>query len=298
MRTLRAIAIGALITAAACSGKDKKAAADANLERDLALANAQTQQAQPSFQDTTVAPAPQPAARAVEKPPTPVRAPRASEKPTPKPPPPQPAQQAPQQQPAPTAVAQAPASATGSAPAAAPGPVHAEIDAGTPIALTSGSKVCSSSNMPGDKIVATLNADVTGTNGAVLPAGSSVVLEVASVKPGMSENDSEIFFSVRSIVVGDKTYNVSAQVTPLGQMQRAKVANADANADKKKVIGGAIVGGILGQVIGHSAKGTIIGAAGGAAAGAAAAKMSEKYEGCYPSGSPFKITLSQPLQMS
>ncbi len=152
--------------------------------------------------------------------------------------------------------------------------------------------------MPGDKIVATLNQDVTGTNGAVIPAGSSVVLEVASVKPGMSDNDAEIYFRVRSIVVGDKTYNVSAQVTPMGQMQRVKVENPDGNADKKKVIGGAIIGGILGQVIGHSTKGTIIGAAGGAAAGAAAAKMGEKYEGCFPAGSPFKITLSQPLQMS
>lgn len=301
MRPSSLLVLAALL--AACSDKAKsRAAADSDLARDLALASTQTQQ-QPTFQDTSVAPAPAKAAVVKEKPPAPapVRT-RVAEKPvvhTPKPVPP-PQKQQKQQAPAPApaqVVAQTPAPAPAVVPAPGPAPAHAEIGSGTGFALTSGGKVCTS-NLPGDKLVATLNSDVTGSNGAVIPAGSSVVLEVASVNNGQNGDNAQINFRVRSIVVGDKTYNVAADVTPLGTMQRTKVENPDQNADKKKVIGGAIIGGILGQVIGHNTKGTIIGAAAGAATGAAAAKMGEKYESCMPSGSPIRITLNQPLVMS
>jgi YmgG-like glycine-zipper protein len=284
---------------AACSDKTKsRATADSELARDLALASTQTQQ-QPTFQDTSVAPAPEKVAVAKEKPPAPAPArARASEKSVVHAPKPVPPPQKPAQSPAPTeVVAQAPASAPAVVPAPAAAPAHAEIGSGTGFALTSGGKVCTSS-LPGDKLVATLNSDVTGSNGAVIPAGSSVVLEVASVNNGQNGDNAQINFRVRSIVVGDKTYTVAADVTPLGTMQRTKVENPDQNADKKKVIGGAIIGGILGQVIGHNTKGTIIGAAAGAATGAAAAKMGEKYEACMPAGSPIRLTLNQPLVMS
>ena len=68
-------------------------------------------------------------------------------------------------------------------------------------------------------------------------------------------------------------------VTPMAALEKTKVADGDPNADKKKVIGGAIAGAILGQIIGHNTKGTVIGAAAGAAAGAAVAKSGEKWEG-------------------
>lgn len=297
MKTLRAIAIGAaMLTAAACSDKAKQqAAADSDLSRDLALAGAQTMQPQPTFQDTSVAPAPKQAGRANDAPPTPTRT-HAAEKPVEHKPRPKP--QAPPPQPVQTQ-AQAPAPAPAPAPAAAPAaaPAHAEIGAGTGFALTSGSKVCTT-NEVGDKLVATLNSPVTGTNGAMIPAGSSVVLEVAAVDPGQNGENASITFRVRSVVVGDKQYNVAADVTSLGQMQRSQVQNADPNADKKKVIGGAIAGALLGQLIGHSTKGTIIGAAAGAATGAAAAKMTQKYESCLPAGAPMRITLNQPIVMS
>jgi outer membrane lipoprotein SlyB len=90
---------------------------------------------------------------------------------------------------------------------------------------------------------------------------------------------------------------VSGDVTPASPLERVKVANPDANADKKKVIGGAIAGAILGQMIGHNTKGTIIGAATGAAAGAAVSKAGEKYEGCLPQGASLHLRLSAPLTM-
>jgi hypothetical protein len=158
--------------------------------------------------------------------------------------------------------------------------------------------VCTASNLPGDKLVATLNTAMTGSNGFELPAGSTVVLEVASVSPGETADGAKITFRVRSIVVNDKTYTVAADVLPAGSLDRTKVAGVDPNADKKKVIGGAIAGAILGQMIGHNTKGTVIGAAAGAAAGAAVAKSGERWEACLPSGAQLTLKLNAPLVLS
>jgi len=276
----------ALVAASACSDKSAKPATDSSLSRDLALAGAQTQ-APPTFQDTAVAPAPTPASRAKEAPPAPVKA-RAANKPVTRTP--RPVQVA--QQSAVTPVTPTPAPV---AVAPAPAPAPAQIGAGSGFALTSGSKVCSSS-LPGEKFVATVNSAVTGSNGAVIPAGSQVVLEVAGSNG--SDTEGQLNLRVKAIVVGDKTYNVTGDVIPEAALVRTKIDNPDQNADKKKVIGGAIVGGILGQMIGHNTKGTIIGAATGAAAGAVVAKRGEKFESCLPSGSPIRMTLSSAVTMS
>jgi hypothetical protein len=285
MASFRAALLGsALIVAAACSKDADKAQTDSSLARDLALASAQP--SQPTFQDTAIAPAPVQAGRA-QTPPEPVRTrvsnrpatprPRVTERPAAPPP-----QHVEAPQPAPVAVAPAPA------------PV-ASIASGTGMGMTSGSKICSTA-LPGEKFVATLNNDVTGANGAVLPTGTTAVIEVASA--GGTDENATIAFRVRAIVVGDKSYPVNADVQPEASFVRTKVEGTDPNADKKKVIGGAIVGGLLGQLIGHNTKGTVIGAAAGAATGAAVAKASEKYESCLPAGTQFRVTLNSALVMS
>ena len=284
----------ALVTLAACGDKraSDRAAADSALARDLTLATAPT--VQPTFQDTAIAPAPAAARQRTQEPPAPapvrrrvapkprVEAPRPVVKHTLPPEPPQTVVQAP----APTPI-----------PAESPAPARGEIGAGTGFSLTSGSKVCTGSAMPGDKIVATLNNAVTGSNGAVIPAGSNVVLEVASASAGQNGQAPQITFRVRSIVANDQTYSVSGDVTTLDTLQRTKVPGGDPNGDKKRVIGGAIAGAILGQLIGHDTKGTVIGAAAGAAAGAAISRSGDKWEGCLPAGSALRVTLSQPVIM-
>jgi hypothetical protein len=280
----------ALLAAAACSDKNKATAStDSALAKDLALAGQQT--AQPTFQDTAVAPAPTTAAPS-PKPevPAPVHT-RVAERPqthTPKS-----VAQAPKPAPAPVTVPQTPIPMV-----VGPAPLHGEIGSGTSVALTSGAKVCTSTNLPGDKIVATVNEPVTGTNGAIIPAGSTVVLEVASINAGSTADSTAIEFRVRSLVVNDKMYTVAANVSTGGQIEKTKVANSDPNADKKKVIGGAIAGALLGQLIGHNTKGTIIGAAAGAATGAVVSKAGEKWEGCLPAGAPLRLTLTGALVMT
>lgn len=270
-----------LAAIAACADHKRTANADSDLTRDLQLAGQVN--AQPTFQDTALSSAaPQRAAAPTKTPPvpTPTRTARQERRMTPA--------AAPQDVrpsiPAPNPV-----------PAAAPAPMPTrEIGAGTGIVMTSGGRVCTETNRPGDKIVATIDAPVSGTNGALIPAGSKVVLEIASVTPG---DQARIDFRVRGLYVNDSLYPATGTVSPTTPLERVKVANPDANADKKKVIGGAIAGAILGQIIGHNTKGTVIGAATGAAAGAVAAKAGEKYENCLPAGASLHMTLGQSVAM-
>ncbi len=280
------LCLGLALLTIACGDKAKQAAQpDSSLARDLALAGAQTGQA-PTFQDTAVAPAPVKAAPSPKREtPAPVRKKVA---PRPRPQPPKavaqtPAPQPPVVVPAPMAPVQAPA----------PAPLQGEISTGAAAVLTAGSKVCTSSSQPGDKLVATLNTALTGTNGKEIPAGSTVVLEVASAAPGSSSDSVNITFRVRSIVVNDKTYTVDAGAIPMSTLEKTKVSSG--GSDAKKVAGGAIVGAILGQIIGHNTKGTLIGAAAGAATGAVVAKTGEKWEACLPAGGQLRLRLNAPL---
>jgi hypothetical protein len=269
-----------LLAVAACADHKRGASADSDLTRDLQLAGQIN--AQPTFQDTALSPsAPARTSAPTKTPaPTPTRTARQERRISPAPAP---------QDVRPSIPTPAPL------PAAAPAPAAShEIGAGTGIAMTTGGRVCTETNRPGDKIVATIDSPVSGTNGALIPAGSKVVLEIASVTPG---DQAHIDFRVRGLYVNDSLYTASGTVAPTTPLERVKIANPDANADKKKVIGGAIAGAILGQIIGHNTKGTVIGAATGAAAGAVAAKAGEKYEACLPAGASLHMTLSQPVAM-
>lgn len=278
----RGVAVGlGLMAVAACSDHKRTANADSGLTRDLQLAGQIN--AQPTFQDTALSST---AATVRESAPakTPTPAPTRSTRPERK-----------------MSPAAAPLDVHPSTPTPAPIPAAApaakpsrEVGAGTAIIMTSGGRVCTVTNRPGDKIVATIDSPISGTNGALIPAGSKVVLEIASVTPG---DQAEIDFRVRGLYVNDSLYTITGTVSPSTPLEKVKVANSDANADKKKVIGGAIAGAILGQIIGHNTKGTVIGAATGAAAGAVAAKATEKYEACLPAGASLHMTLGQSVTM-
>src|SRR5258708_3825192 len=246
----------AVVALCACSGRDATTR-DSTLARDLALAN-QAQSAPPQFQDTSPSQSmtsqPRSTAR-IATPPRTRTVPRQSNS----------------------------ATQDGSAPAR-------EIAAGAGFALASQQRICRTTNRPGERFVATVTSPVTGSNGAVVPAGSSVVLDVASVSP----DNSSITFRVVSVEFNGMSYPVSGQVDTQSGLERTKI-QGDPNGDKKKVIGGAIAGAIIGQMIGHNTKGTIIGAATGAAGGAVAAKAMEKYEACLPVGGAIRLTLDSPI---
>jgi hypothetical protein len=276
-----ALAFAALV---ACSDRDSQAFADSELARDLALAN-QTP-VYPQFADSAEVSAPEPQRVQPQPPPRQTKvstrtasaprrpAPTVAERPRPS---------------APELVVEQPA------PAPAPEPRRAGFDAGTSFSISTGAEVCTT-NLPGDKIVATLDHAVIGENGAYLPAGTSVVLEVASVTPGDRPEAAQISLRVRSIVINEEAISVPSTVSIQSDLERR--ARPDGGSDKKKVIGGAIAGAIIGQVIGRDTRATVIGAAAGTAAGAAAAAASRKYDACLPAGSQVRVTTSQQITLS
>ena len=171
----------------------------------------------------------------------------------------------------------------------------ATIGAGTSIALTSGTRVCTNTHKAGDKFTATVAETIRGDNGAVIPAGATAVVQVTSVKRSENVNDpAQIGLAVQYINVGGKSYPVDAAIT---SAQVDRVRESDRGDDAKKVVGGAVAGAVIGQILGKDTKSTVIGAATGAAAGTAVAMGTADYAGCIPQGGRIVIRLNSPASV-
>lgn len=280
-RTLVAVpAVLALVALAACSGEKKNdtLAQDSTLNRDMQLANADTA-AKPALNDVPAAktPAPAPSASATAPRSTPARSAPARAKPT-----------------TPTKSTTASGNTVTRTPGTAETPLGT-IAAGTSIALTSNSRICTNTNHVGETVTATVANSVTGSNGATIPAGAKASLEITQLKRSENINDKiEMSFRVKSISFGGHTYPVTASVSS-AQVDRVK--NQPTSKDVQKVGTGAAVGAVVGQILGHSTKSTVIGGAVGAAAGAGAAAATANYEGCVPNGGNITIALQDPIQV-
>lgn len=266
-----------VFAATACSDQRKQAAADSDLAHDIALVNQAP--ANPTFTDTALGAAPRtpPAA-------TPARRPTKAAPRTP----PTPAPRRVATEVVPTRVEPTPA-----AEQPAPAPRAPGFRPGTSFGLSTKSPICTT-NLPGDKITATLTEAVTGENGAYMPAGTTVVLEVASVTPGDTPQSAQIALRVRSILLNDEPVSMEGNVAIASELQRREIPR-DKNADRRKVVGGAVAGAIIGQIMGKDTKSTVIGAAAGAAAGTAAAAAARKFDACLPAGGTLRVTTSQPI---
>lgn len=291
--------LGVLLAVAACKGEKKSndvLAQDSTLNRDLALANQDTT-VRPQLKDVPdtapkVVPVAPPTPHAAKPkhvpPPLPPRKQVASVTPPPSPPPP----------PIPPVPATTPSGnrvSPSSSSANSEGAVGT-ISAGTTLTLAAGQQVCTNTNSVGDRFTASLAQAVTGSNGVVLPAGSTVVLEVSSLKQSQNVKDNLVIGLIpRSISYGGKSYPLNAEITS-AQTQQVKSAN---NNDAKKVGAGAAIGAVLGNIFGGGSRvtRTIIGAAGGAAAGAVVAHETAKYDACIPSGGQITVRLDQSMQV-
>jgi hypothetical protein len=267
------------------------ASADSAFARDIALAQ---QQAPPQtvFNDAPIGGSTAAAPEAAAPAPPPMRVP----KPTPAPrreSPPAPVARTPRPTtPEPAPVERAPEAAPTAAPAQAP--AAGVIGVGTRVGLTMNDRSCTSA-LVGDKFTATTSSTTVGINGAVIPAGSTVVLEVTSVERGDPVETSRIHFHVRAIDVNGESYPGEGEVTTLSQMETERVAGG--TSDRTKVIGGAVAGAVLGRIFGGGTKGTVIGAAAGAAAGTAVANRTQNMRGCLAVGSSLQLTLSRDIVM-
>ncbi len=285
------LALTALLALGACTVSEKKAdttlASDTALNKDLALAGRDTT-AQPALKDVpaaaATAPAAAPAPTATRTVPAPTR-PRTT-----------PARTTPAPKPTTTtASGNTVTKNSGSAASTSGGGSVGVIASGTSLSLRSNSRVCTNTYTPGQTFTATVASAASGSNGATIPAGATVSLEVTNLKRSENATDKIVMeFAVRSVSFGGRTYPLSATVA---DAQVDRVRNEPKSKDVQKVVGGAIVGAIAGQILGKSTKSTIIGAGAGAAAGAGVAAGTANYEGCVPDGGNIAVTLNGPLQV-
>jgi hypothetical protein len=169
------------------------------------------------------------------------------------------------------------------------------IASGTSLSLRSNARVCTNTYQVGQTFTATTSESVSGSNGATIPAGATVSLEVTQLKRSENANDKIIMeFAVRSVSFGGQHYTLNGSVA---DAQVDRIRNEPQGKDVQKVAIGAAAGAILGRVLGRSTKATVIGGAAGAAAGAGVAAGTANYEGCVPDGGNITVTLNAPLQV-
>lgn len=291
------VAAAALIAlATACSGADsRKTVADSALERDLTLAaNAErppvvtaqlgdTAQSQKSPKTVESIPDPRPEPLSPSRPAAPKPDIRNEQATTQT----KAAEQVTSVSPTPAPLPFEPAPATTAATGGSGISASKSLGVGTALIAHTSTQLCSLANRPGDRIVANLAADVSGPDGARLPAGTPIVIEMATAEP-----PADFAFRVKGVQVDGKFISAEGTVASAGETTERRVANA---GDKGKVATGAVIGAILGRVIGGGTKGTVIGAAGGAAAGSVMAARNSTVEHCLPSGATITVTLSSPL---
>jgi hypothetical protein len=278
-RSKASLILAFALFAGACAKSDDTAAADSALNKDIQLANRDTA-AQPALTDVPAATAtnPAPSASAPRTTTTTRTTPRTTTRTT---------------TPRTTTTASGnTVTRTSSGSAARVG----TIPAGSTLNLVSGSKICTNTSRVGERFSATLTSAISGSNGAVIPAGATATVEVTELKRSENANDNVVMgFRVVSVNFGGHTYPVSATTT---YAQVSKVKNQPKSKDVQKVVGGAAIGAIAGQILGKSTKATVIGGAVGAAAGAGAAAATANYEGCVNSGARLTATLNSSTQVN
>ena len=177
-------------------------------------------------------------------------------------------------------------------PSASGGGAVGTIAEGTTLNTHASSKICTNTNAVGDHVTATLENAVSGSNGAVIPAGATVNLTVTQLKRSENANDPIVIaFAVNSVTFGGKTYPIQGSVTSAAV---DRIKDQPKAKDAQKVGIGAVAGAIAGRILGHSTKATVIGGAAGAAAGAAAAAATSNYQGCINSGGSIVVKLTAP----
>src|SRR5258706_2463939 len=165
------LALSLALFAGACSKKDDTAAADSALNKDIQLANRDTS-AQPALTDVPAGTAANPAPSTTTKTTTTTRSTTRTPTTTTK-------------RPTTSVTSSGNTVTRNSAGTAAK---VGTIPAGATLNLAAGSKVCTNTNHLGDRFNASLTNAVTGSNGAVIPAGATAVVEGTELKRNRDAN--------------------------------------------------------------------------------------------------------------
>jgi hypothetical protein len=286
-RTL--LMIGAVAALAACSSDAKKGpdstalGADSALNRDLAMAGTDTT-AQPQLKDVpaTSSSAAAPTASAPARTPA-----RTSSRSTPRT---EPRRTEPTTRTTRSGNTEQTNPGARNNPSSTGGGAVGSIPAGSTLSANASSKICTNTNKVGDHITATIANSVSGSNGAMIPAGATLNMTVTQLKRSENANDPVVMeFAVNSVTFGGHTYPIEGSVTSAAVN---RVRDEPKGKDIQKVAIGAGIGAIAGRILGKSTKGAVIGGAVGAAGGAATAAATANYSGCIDQGGSIVVKLN------
>ena len=273
---LRAPLLLSALLLAACGGKDAAPAATDEPAREITLAPSPA--TPPALADAPAKPEAAPAP--------------APKKPAPRKAAPVPA--------APTTIVRELPPAAGPAPAPAPAPAGPSaaatgiLAAGTSLTVHPTGRICTNTHKAGDRFTATLRETVTGSNGATIPAGSTVVFRIVeSAKSDNAKDNMRLTYDFVSVTVGDESYSAEATVTHAAPLEKVRVQTTGDQA--KKVGAGAAIGAIGGQLLGKNTRSTVIGAVVGGAAGGVVAAGTADYNGCVSADANITVSLGAPL---
>ena len=186
------------------------------------------------------------------------------------------------------AAGKAVAASTGSASGGSSGGGTKELPFGTVIAGRTNGQICARANRPGDRLVIVTTTDSFGPDGARLPAGSQIVVEMTAPEAG-----SEFAFRAKSVQVDTALLPIYGTVRVDSPNQTTRTVQPE-GTEKKSTLGTAMKGALLGGMLGGR-NGAIIGAAGAVAAGAVVDRRNAVSERCLPSGVALSVILSAPL---
>jgi hypothetical protein len=176
-------------------------------------------------------------------------------------------------------------------------PTSYTLRAGTEVSASVDESISTRHAKPGDAFTATVSESVRDRSGhVVIPAGSTISGTVVHADPAPNPRASgSLELAVTKVTVRGRAYAVDGTVESKDTVMQGRGVT---KADAAKVGGGAVIGGIAGRVIGGGGKGTIIGGLAGGAAGAAAASRSRDVDIVLPKGAGMRVRLTSPLTVA
>jgi len=160
---------------------------------------------------------------------------------------------------------------------------------GTRLGVRLNDSVGSETSKVEDRVIATVIQPVIVHEIEVVPVGSEVLGEVASVVPaGKVKGRASLALRFRALRIGGETYDIASRV--------AEMAPATKKSDAEKIgipaAGGAVIGGLIG-----GKKGAAVGAVVGGGAGAATVLTTPGKEVLLDKGSVLSIRLESPIDV-
>lgn len=187
-------------------------------------------------------------------------------------------------------VAPAMAAAPPPPPVEKPKPQPIVVPAGTVLTIRTEQALSSKTSQAGQSFMGTLAQPVSVEGRRALPAGAPVRGRVVSAKAkGKIKGEGELSLTLRSISVGDHTYEI--QTTTVSSTEKGKGKRTAATTGGGAA-GGALIGGLAG-----GGKGAGIGALVGAGAGLIGGAVTGNKQVEIPAESALTFTLAEPLTL-